>query len=234
MKKIYVDEKIKLYNEIYKGVVQISKSNNYYVKHTINKVKIKTKNTPFNITKNNFENLFKEIKFEKEESIISMLKPTGSLLVKYRKDTKFKQATLKSLNSIYIFKELIPIFLIGKKYQWIQDYPEYWNYKLPIQFSSHREFIDFLGYDFLTEEAFKILLNKIQNLSVLISCTKLYKNKKKLVAALPTILNDLGSYEFIEYLELVKEKDVTISYNPHTIKEQLTTGEYEKTRNLPF
>lgn len=117
---------------------------------------------------------------------VYLMSPKGRLMVKYP-NKNFQSVTLKMLQGEC--SKLSNVFFIGKKYEWLKNYPKLQTYKFFQGFNSLNEAKKFLGYSFISDEDFqKCFCNSydVPSLEVLI----LAKEKKNAVSLLKDIKSE--------------------------------------------
>ena len=142
------------------GEVKVSKKGNYYVELSRNTDIVTTDYNYFNVTKAKINNVGETFTYPKISTEIIMLTTTG-VYYKNTNSTKFSKLSLKDVRHKVKLKEL---FLIGKRAEWLKNYPQLslncWNYIK--SFSSLREMLKHLGVTFnlsnITENQLECLI----------------------------------------------------------------------------
>jgi len=107
------------------------------------------------ITKGTVKKLgqFQEWKQSKAR-FVYLLSPAGKLMMS-KEGGNFRSVTLKALRTEN--SDLTNTFFIGKKYEWLGNYPNMFPYKFFQGFNSLSEAKKFLGYSFISDEEFSNL-----------------------------------------------------------------------------
>jgi len=152
-KKLEALEKYHLTNPDYSEEVKTSEKGNHYI--TTNQSKaIRTYNS-YNITKSVVDKLGTNFTFPANQRVI-MLTQTGKFIVK--EESGWKNLT----------KNYGKLYYIGKKFEWILQYPELKYFRIAKQFSSLNSFKKWLEYEFISDDEFISLLNDKFNIELLI------------------------------------------------------------------
>lgn len=106
------------------------------------------------VTKGNLKQLgTKRTWTEKTSRYTFLLSTKGRLMVS--EGSNFKSVTLSYLKKRYHSDVDVPsIFFVGKKYEWLKDYPNFWSFRLFQGFNSLGESKKFLGFDFISDADF--------------------------------------------------------------------------------
>lgn len=154
MLKKVVNKKIEAFKEAFPKF-EVSKNGNVYFRQNVQKIDRKIKTTGFSVTKNTINKLgtTKEWTEHKAQNVYLITKQ-GKLMVR-NSNNHFSNLSLKSAKrSAFISKELVNIYLIGRKYEWIKNYPLLLPYKFFKSFNSLGEAKNFLGFDFISDADF--------------------------------------------------------------------------------
>lgn len=164
MKEKIFEKKLQALKELgvkYKWTFHISEEGNYYIKNSYQRT---ITYDYHNVTKNLINRLGTEKIVPSCHEII-MLTKTGKFLQKNRRSVGFK-----SLSRI----EYPGLWHIGRKSEWILDKSvSFISCKLATQFSSFKEFKNFLGFEFVNEQDF----NNLCSMSTGLQLAIFYKNR---------------------------------------------------------
>ena len=122
----------------------------------------------YNITKSLVDKVGKTTTIPISSSdIVLVMATTGKFLIKFTNERNFKRTTMKSINrvmqmyfgkdNIYrekVRRDIAEIFFIGRKYEYLKNYPQLWNFKLFENFKSLKEVKIFLGMPFISDSEF--------------------------------------------------------------------------------
>lgn len=90
-----------------------------------------------------------------EGGVVFVLKPTGAL--KCRAGGQWRNLSLKLIDNHFVsesYKDIVSLFFIGRKYEWMKDYRRLWKYRFFQSFNSLKEAKNFLGFDFISNKDF--------------------------------------------------------------------------------
>lgn len=151
MLKKLSEKKIALFKEYFPDY-SISKKGNFYVKNGVSKKKRRVVIGGISITKNMLSRLGEVREWETEVAQeVLMLTPRGRMMVS-QSGSAFKTVTLRNLSRGN--DKIADIFFIGRKYEWMKDYPELASYRYFQGFNSLAEAKNYLGFDFINNEQF--------------------------------------------------------------------------------
>jgi hypothetical protein len=95
------------------------------------------------------------------------LKPNGTVLIKMVSYPVYKKIDLRALFTMSrrygtktIEKKLSKLIAYGTSFQWLLAFKNLWQFAIAAQFSSFREFKNFLGFDFINDKKFYSLILK--------------------------------------------------------------------------
>lgn len=157
------------------------------------------------VTKGNITKLGSKIEWvESKSRYVYLLTPKGRLMIS-KNGGNFGSATLKTIRQECT--GLKSIFFVGKKYEWIKDYSNLWDYKFFQSFNSLSEAKKFLGFSFISDADFVALFDfdHYDYLSPII----LAKNKKNVLRLYKNL--DSESKDLLrDYLTLCYENNFEI------------------------
>lgn len=159
MLKKLINKKIEAFKEAFPEY-EISKNGNVYYKQGVQKVEKKVKTTGISVTKNTIDKLgtIKEWTEHRAQNVYLLTKQ-GKLMVR-NSSNRFSNLSLKSAErAAFVSEKLIDIYLIGRKYEWIKDYPILLRYKFFKSFKSLGEAKNFLGFKFISDADFYSMFN---------------------------------------------------------------------------
>lgn len=111
-----------------------------------------TKHTGRAVTKNTLKKIGQIHQWKVSVSrYVYLLTPNGRLMIS-QQGGNFKSAGLKQIRLQN--PELANVFFIGKKYEWLKNYPNMYPYRLFQGFNSLGEVKKFLGFSFISDEDF--------------------------------------------------------------------------------
>lgn len=204
LKKI-LDKKVDMFKNTFPEHKVSKKTGSLYHKVGVSENKKVVVHTGKSVTKNTLAKLGTTVEWVEHKSrYVYLLTPKGRLMVS-RYGGNFSSVTLKGIRQE--FDELSPIFFTGKKYEWMKDYSNLWNYKFFQGFNSLGEAKKFLGFSFLSDADFIKLFGEesFDYLQPMI----LSKNKEDVVRLyrnLDTEVTDL----LRDYIALCNEHSLTI------------------------
>ncbi len=130
------------------------------------------------------------IKKRKEDYLA--LKPNGTVLIKTAHYPIYKKLDLYLLSTMSrvfdgtnIEKKIANVVAYGTSFQWLLSFKNLWYFSIAAEFSSLKEFKNFLGFDFLNSKQFLLVILKEGNIDSLFIqlCLQNYHTKT------PSILN---------------------------------------------
>lgn len=166
-KNNFFKEKLALIKELYPDKeIKVSKTGNYYVQLSSQKLEIDNfYNSPNRVTKNLLKTMgHVKGKTREEHEILLLGHDDGKVLYKPLGNGKIT-SSYKVLSGGFshmlnlVNSKIYNIAVVGKKYEWIKNHPELRDVKLAYQFSSLKEFKNFLGYRFINVEDFIYLFD---------------------------------------------------------------------------
>ena len=148
-------------------------------------------------TENTLHKMGQTQEIPESKANILLLKPTGAFRLKLKHKFAFKNLTFKDLSNASSFEKhsldaIYDIFFKGKKYEYLKQYPKFWDYHKFLQgFKSIREVKTFLGYEFISDSVFVELWQWSQHadpLLILAYMAKDKKSKRRLLKLLSCVL----------------------------------------------
>jgi hypothetical protein len=154
LKKIR-DKRIQVFKETYPDFTT-TKAGNFMYKINHKRVDINIEHSGYSVTKGLLKKLgtTETINRGIEDGIVLMC-TTGKMLIKWNEGRNFKRMTLKDVMQ---YSKLATFYFIGRKYEYLENYPLLWSYRLFQNFTSLKEAKMFLGYDFISDEDFYLLV----------------------------------------------------------------------------
>jgi hypothetical protein len=162
MLKKVKDKRIDTFKSLYPDY-KISKKGNFYIGLGPTKESNRSIfNSGFNITKGTINKLGTFTSFTTSvNSVILMITQTGVLkiLINNNRHAKprFKNVTVKDImmtqmiDGCYNIKD---VFFIGRKFEYLKDYPNLYPFRIAQNFKSIKELKCFIGYDFISDREF--------------------------------------------------------------------------------
>jgi hypothetical protein len=225
MLKKLIDKKTEAFKQAFPKF-QVSKNGSLYYRQGVKKEKRKFIRNGFTITKNTLDKLGAKVEFE--ESVardVFLLTKTGKLMYK-NSVNRFSVFNLKKVRNYQ--HNLLGIYLIGRKYEWLKDYPDLLQYKFFQSFPSLAEARKYLGYEFISDKDFAHLFEErtygIDVLAVLVKAkdkSSAYRLLKKINTEDIHFLND--------YIRLCLDKgfEIEIPAGVNKLKELHDTAVWE-------
>jgi hypothetical protein len=131
---------------------KVSKKGNLYYSHNEVFSKMGMVYNVFNVTKGTIDKIGEGKEWEKSSSDFTVLiTQKGKLMVRHRKKTTFKLVTMKDVRKV---PKLTDCFLIGRKFEYLSQYPKLMDYNFFQGFNSLKEAKLFLGYGFISDVDF--------------------------------------------------------------------------------
>lgn len=204
LKKI-VDKKIELFKERFPDFKVSKKSGSLYTRIGVYEKPKSIVYTGRGITKGSINKLGKTVNWiEKKSRYVYLLTPNGRLMVS-KNGGNFCSVTLKIIREECI--NLQPLFFVGKKYEWMKEYPALWVYKFFQGFNSLNEAKKFLGFSFISDADF-IKLFKFDGFDCLQPMI-LAKDKKNILRLYNNL--DYSSSDLLkDYISMCHENDIEI------------------------
>lgn len=104
------------------------------------------------VTKNTLNKIGSSTTFKKHEcDTVFLLTQKGKMMVKTKSSPRFKNTSIKD---VCHFPELKNSFFIGRKYEYLKDYPNIYNYRYFQNFHSLSEAKKHLGFAFISDSDF--------------------------------------------------------------------------------
>lgn len=181
MKKAVIDKKIQAFKEVFPYWKQSQRTDSIYARVNERKHKKVISYHGRSITKNLLKKYGTESEFETTFSdVVYLITSRGKLMYSLGHGARsWRNTTLKhvreyngwanepieteneeeqNLLAVQNTKrqelQIKDVFFIGKKYEWMKDYPEFWNYKFFMSFSSLKEAKNFLGFTYICNSRF--------------------------------------------------------------------------------
>lgn len=153
LKKI-VDKRIELFKKTFPDYQISKKTGSLYAKVGKSKKHHNVRYIGRNITKGLIDKIGSSVKWTEEKAdSVFLMSPKGKFMVS-KHGQPFKTVTLKLL-SLRDFDEGVQnMFFTGKKYEWMKDYPQIWQYRLFQGFNSLSEAKKFIGFSFISDADF--------------------------------------------------------------------------------
>jgi hypothetical protein len=137
---------------------KVSKKGNLYYAHNETSQRQGMEFNVFNVTKGTLNKLGEHKEWHKSTSDYTVLiTQSGKLMIKYRKKPNFKLVTMKDVRKV---STLTDCFMIGRKFEYLTQYPSLKQYNFFQGFNSLREAKVFLGYGFISDTDFYSLFPK--------------------------------------------------------------------------
>lgn len=204
LKKI-LEKRIELFKQEFPDFQISKKSGSLYTKIGIYENKKSVVYTGRAITKGSISKLGKKVDWvEKKSRYVYLLTPKGRLMISKNGDN-FRSATLRTIRQEC--KGLQSLFFIGKKYEWMKEYPTLWEYKFFQSFNSLSEAKKFLEFSFISDADFTKLfdLDHFDYLQPMI----LAKDKKNILRLYKNL--DSESKDLLrDYITMCHENEIEI------------------------
>jgi hypothetical protein len=204
LKKI-VDKRIELFKQEFPDFQVSKKSDSLYTRIGLYENKKSVVYTGRAVTKGNISKLGKIVNWtETKARYVYLLTPKGRLMVS-KNGGNFRSVTLKTIREECT--GLQSLFFVGKKYEWMKEYPCLWEYKFFQSFNSLSEAKKFLDFSFISDADFIKLfgLDRFDYLQPII-LAKDKKNILRLYKNLDTESSDL----LTDYINMCHENDIEI------------------------
>lgn len=207
MLKKLVNKRIETFKEKFPDY-EVSKNGNIYCRIGVQEIERKIKLTELGVTKNTINKLgsVKEFK-EKKSNAVYLITKQGKLMVR-NATNRFSNLSLRTIQNQYGHNNLLDVWLIGRKYEWIRDYPALLRYKFFQSFKSLNEAKVFLEFDFLSDKDFYQMFVDGSTIPVLFMSIKA-KNKSN-VPKLIKVLDYEAKQLLKDYLHICEEKDYEV------------------------
>lgn len=158
---------LKLFSSV--AEVKKSKNDNYYIELIISndKVNKEYKLSPWSVSPKTINQIGKGWTLTTNHSILVMVNSKNEILVKLFNENRFKKLNKNVIRQnsgiSRIYSLLIKLYYLGKKAEWVSDpkYNMFFSFKLAESFKSFKEFKNYLGFDFISEDAMLKLFTKI-------------------------------------------------------------------------
>ncbi len=204
LKKIK-DKRIEQFKNDFPDFQTSKKTNSLYCRIGVQEVTKQTKHTGRAVTKNTLNKIGKITEWKTSTSrYVYLLTVNGRLMVS-KSGGNFKSVGLKQVRQENV--DLVDVFFIGKKYEWMKDYPNIYPYRFFQGFNSLAESKKFLGFSFLSDEDFTNLFGEehFDYLTPMV-LAKDKKNVVRLYKSMDSLEKDLLS----DYINLCQENDFEI------------------------
>ncbi len=207
MLKIILNKKIEQFKITFPDFQTSKKTSSLYSRVGTFKEKKSVVRLGYSITKGTISKLGTKSEWERTKAnFVYLISPKGKLMYSSH-GGPFKSVTLKAIrNTSTILKD---IFFIGKKYEWMIDYPLLWNYNFFQGFSSMLEAKRFLGFLFLSDDEFYKLFGDDNNGFDYLSPLIIGKDKEAVVALYKS-MDFEGEKLLSEYIMKSFENDLTV------------------------
>ena len=204
LKKI-VDKRIELFKQEFPDFQVSKKSGSLYTRIGVYENKKSVVYTGRAITKGTIGKLGKKIDWvETKSRYVYLLTPKGRLMISKNGDN-FRSVTLRTIRQECT--GLQSLFFVGKKYEWMKEYPALWEYKFFQSFNSLSEAKKFLEFSFISDADFIKLfgLDHFDYLQPMI----LAKDKKNILRLYKNL--DSESRDLLrDYITMCHENDIEI------------------------
>lgn len=149
--------------------VKKSKNDNYYIELLLSNDIVKDTYTKsaWNITPKTINQIGNTQSVDRKHSMLVMVNDKNQIFVKGFKETNFKKLSknvirMHSSNGKW-YSLFIKLYYLGKKAEWISEskYNKFFGFKLAESFKSFKEFKNYLGFSFLSEEKVLSLFERI-------------------------------------------------------------------------
>lgn len=202
LKKI-VEKRIESFKTVFPDF-KISKGGNFYCRVGIVEQKKSVKLLGKSVTKNTLNRLGETRNWtETKASRIYLMSPKGKLC--YSTGGNYKPYSLKQAMDD---SKITDIFLIGKKYEWLRNHPNLAQYRFFQSFNSLKDAKTFLGFGFISDEAFYKLFDKSHLMDCMIPLIKA-KDKKDAVKLLSSI-DSQATNLLNDYIKICLENNLDI------------------------
>jgi len=205
LKKI-LDKRVEQFKKDFPDFQVSKKTNSLYARIGIHEVKQTVKHTGRAVTKGSITRLGTKQDFvQKKAHYVYLLTPKGRLMFS-RAGNNFSSVTLKSINKLNL-SDIKGVFFIGRKYEWLKDYSNLWDYKFFQGFNSLSEAKKFLGFSFISDADFIALFGDehFDYLTPII----LAKDKKNVVRLFKNLDYEVRDL-LRDYIELCQENNFEI------------------------
>jgi len=205
MLKRIVDKKVEVFKQKFPDYQISKKTGSFYTRIGVSENKKKTKCTGRAVTKGTIAKLGTICEWTENKSrFVYLLSQQGKLMLS-KANGNFRSVTLKDVRQETT--ELAEIFFIGKKYEWLKDYPNLYFYKFFQGFNSLSEAKKFLGFSFISDKAFTDLFgdDHFDYLMPLI----LAKDKKNVVRLYKNLCSETKD-SLKDYIEMCQNNSLPI------------------------
>jgi hypothetical protein len=233
MRKAVINKKIKAFKEVFPNWKQSQRTDSIYAK--VNEVEVDkvVEYHARNLTKGVFHKFgTKETFKRKHTDVVYLISPMGKLMYRTGQGRmSWRNATLKHVreyngwikdleaktqeapeNSFLTTPtkraklQIKDVFFIGKKYEWMKDYPEFWYFKFFMSFTSLKEAKNFLGFTYISNQRFYGMF-KDKPVDAFDDILK-YRDNKNIVNLFNKL--DKDSYHmFVDYMQMCEQEAMT-------------------------
>jgi hypothetical protein len=152
---------------------------------------------------------------QKEKFDCLALKPNGTILLKttyYPVYTKIDLHVLFTMNRRYgrakIEKKLAHLIAYGTSFEWMLPFKNLWQFAITSEFSSFKDFKNFLGFDFINERDFLFFILKEDKIDSLL-IRLLLENYHKKTPSIVNIIHHESTY-ISEIISMYKQLELEI------------------------
>jgi hypothetical protein len=186
-KKLYT-KRVELFKKEFPDY-KTSKAGNFYEYIGLNNSEHYIESSGFNTTKNMLVNIGKKTDFNKKSyEWLLMITPRGKLMAKQVKGG-FRNLSLQVISYRFnrnLTSKIKELFFIGRKYDYLKDYPKLWKFRMFQNCNSLNEAKKFLGFEFISDSKFLSLFEGKNHLDIIALMVRA-KNKPNLVSLLGKI-----------------------------------------------
>ena len=152
MLKKLVDKKIEQFKKDFPEYGISKKTGSFYARVGVQKIPRNVRNSGFAVTKGTVGKLgTMNTWVENRAESIYLLTQKGKLMVSKR-GARYKNVSLKDLRMGC--EDLKNVFFIGRKYEWMREFPNLYPYRFFQSFNSLSDAKKFLGYSFISDSDF--------------------------------------------------------------------------------
>lgn len=214
MLKKLIDKRIDAFKEKFPEY-EVSRNGNIYYREGVREVERRIRFNDLSVTKNTINKLGTTTVFkEKTSQNVYLITKKGKLMQRNSMN-RFTNLTLKKSK----YTNLLDIWMIGRKYEWMKDYPALLEYKFFQSFGNLSEAKNFLGYSFLSDKDFYQIFIDGNNTQVLYMVIKA-KNKANVAKLLKNL--DYDTRQLLkDYIQICEEKgyDLDIPAGKNALRE---------------
>lgn len=204
LKKIK-DKRIEQFKADFPDFQVSKKTNSLYCRIGVTESTKQTKHTGRAVTKNTIKKIGQIHEWKVSTARFVYLLTVGGRLMVSKQGGNFKGVGLKQIRQEN--GDLSNVFFIGKKYEWIKNYPNLYPYRLFQGFNSLSEAKKFLGFSFISDDDFTNLFGEdhYDCLTPMI-LAKEKKNVVRLYKGLDSDTKDMLS----DYINLCQDNNIEI------------------------